>query len=77
MRAGNRHIHAPRVIRKTNLVFFVSADRTDEDHIPFLPLKTVHRIDGDKMSVRFEEGICCTNIFSEQAKELIDFYSEA
>ena len=52
-----RHIHASQVVQETYLTILVGTDQTDENHIAFLTLESVHRIDGDLRAERLEEGV--------------------
>ena len=57
--AGPRdgHVHTAQIVQETNLSVFVGPYQTDEDDVAFLPLETVHRIDGNQGTVGLEERI--------------------
>ena len=52
-----RHIHSAQIIQETDLSILVGTHETDQDDIAFLPLETVHRVDGDERAEGFEEGV--------------------
>ena len=66
--AGPRdsHVHAAQIVQETNLSVFVGPYQTDEDNVALLPLKTVHRIDGNQGTVGLEE-----RIFLDQLAEVL------
>ena len=51
------NIHATKVAQEANLSFIIRANQRDDDDIPLLPLKTIYRIDGNKMPVRLIEFV--------------------
>ena len=53
----HRHVHAAKVFQETNLAFIVGTHQRDENHVSFLPLETIHRVDADEAAVRLEEFI--------------------
>ena len=53
----HRHVHATEVFQETNLSLIIRTHQGDEDHVSFLPLETVHRVDADETAVRLEELI--------------------
>ena len=53
----HRHVHAAKVFQETDLAFIVGTHQGDENHVSFLTLETIHRVDADEAAVRLEELI--------------------
>lgn len=53
----HRHVHAAEVFQKTDLTFIVRTHQGDENHVSFLALETIHRVDAYQTAVRLEEFI--------------------
>ena len=53
----HRHVHAAKVFQETDLAFIVGTYQRDENHVSFLTLETIHRVDADEAAVRLEEFI--------------------
>ena len=53
----NRDVHTPEVVQETDVSLLVGTYQADHDHIPFLSLKTVYRMDCNQFAERFEKSI--------------------
>ena len=53
----HRHVHAAEVFQESYLSLVIGTYQRDENHVSFLPLETVHRVDADETAVRLEELI--------------------
>lgn len=53
----HRHVHAAQVFQESDLSFVIGPHQGDEDHVAFLSLESVHRVDADQAAVRLEELI--------------------
>ena len=53
----HRHVHAAEVFQESYLTFIVGTYQRDEDHVSFLTLETIYRVDANQAAVRLEELI--------------------
>lgn len=53
----HRHVHAAEVFQESDLPLVVGAYQGDENHVSFLTLETIYRVDADEAAVRLEELI--------------------
>ena len=54
---GDGYVHAAQVVKKTNLTVFIGTYQTDKNHVTLLPLKAIHRIDGNQGTIGLEKSI--------------------
>lgn len=52
--SGHGYVHPAQVVEKSDVSFLIGADHTDDDDVAFLALKTVYRVDGDRLTERLE-----------------------
>lgn len=55
--SGDGDVHAAQVAEETDLAFVVGAYEADHDHVAFLSLEAIYRVDGYQAAERFEESV--------------------
>lgn len=58
---GDGYVHTAQVIEEANLTVFIGTHQTDKNHVTLLPLKAIHRIDGNQGAIRLEKASFLTS----------------